>query len=356
MKLFVSLSGFLLVLLAQPTLACTPVEGYRTPTNFEMVRKSSLIVLARVVSGPDEMKDLKSEVLIEPVKVLKGTLPAGPLHVAGGLAWNGKAIPSLPTTLAQSHFSAGLGACIRIFYPKGGLIVAMFGPTPKEMKAESGEPVTQLFEPFARAVEDVEAEDGLWVGAIQDYVKAQQDVSDVLLPSAADQLRERLAGQPATVASRAMVDDLDYYLRIMRNGGKKVDGDNKPFWTMLAAPQDSFVSLVDPARQESSVLRCAAGGDGLELLLVNRPGLSNLALRIGGTQFAAKPYAFDWKTLPKGSAGKIAFTDDLRSMMMTGTEPASVLSAGESGTAAPPLDALQKLAVQRAHLLSKTAS
>src|SRR5687768_1387760 len=84
---------------AAPALACSVADGYRIPTNFELVQEAELIVVGRIVSGPDEATGIEPQVLIEPVRVLKGTVPPAPLMLIGALRWNGRDIPSAPTSL-----------------------------------------------------------------------------------------------------------------------------------------------------------------------------------------------------------------------------------------------------------------
>ena len=70
----------LIMLVAAPAtvLACTPVFGYRVPTNIELLEKADLVVLARVRQGPSECETYGSRgfcfgsVFFEIQRTLKG--------------------------------------------------------------------------------------------------------------------------------------------------------------------------------------------------------------------------------------------------------------------------------------------
>src|SRR5262245_54857553 len=137
------------LLSATPSGACSVEDGYKVPTNFELVRKATVIVLARVKDVPASMQPghaLEPQVTLEPVRFLKGSAPADQLGLIG---WRqpGKTfgIPTT-TTLSQSHFSTGIGGCVRQFYSPGELVVAMFGPNSNPDET-SRRKLFQLFEP-----------------------------------------------------------------------------------------------------------------------------------------------------------------------------------------------------------------
>ncbi|CAN5133509.1 hypothetical protein BH11PSE2_BH11PSE2_16850 [soil metagenome] len=160
------------VLAGPPSIACTPVAGYRIPTNVELVQKADLIVLARVVAGPPPNSPVgtpwsgPSNVILDPVDVLKGQLPEKIPRLFGVTSGrHGPIRPSI-TPLTEAHPSAYAGGCVRDEYAVGTLVVAMFKRTPDGVK--------QLNFPFARQSEDVAGPSDTWVRAVRFYVDASQ--------------------------------------------------------------------------------------------------------------------------------------------------------------------------------------
>ncbi len=80
--------AFLAALLASasPAMACSVVKGYRIPTNFQLIQQADLVVLARVgkmMGKPDPIRD-NPNLKLEPIRAIKGELPAEPLLVELG--------------------------------------------------------------------------------------------------------------------------------------------------------------------------------------------------------------------------------------------------------------------------------
>ncbi|MDV3456468.1 hypothetical protein RZN05_05690 [Sphingomonas sp. HF-S4] len=153
---------------ATPAYACSVVPGYRVPSNYELVDKADLVVLARVASGPasEALKDGnwgKPQVRLEPIRAIKGVLPAEPLAVSGYVSIDDRPTPRFPTPLHIVHPSALMGACIRQQYAVGALVVAVFKRDGKQFHQEGS--------PFARSVEDVEGVNGTWVRAADSYAR-----------------------------------------------------------------------------------------------------------------------------------------------------------------------------------------
>ena len=328
-------------LFAAPAAACSMREGYRTPTNFELVRQADLIVVARVVSGPTDLNAGDTWVTVEPVRVLKGTLPAEPLRVPGVLGLDGE---SLPTPLGPSHFSAGMGACIRLFYPQGGLILAMF-----ERKPEGMQP---LWAALGRATEDVEAADGVWVRVAEAYAALQRDVSDAGLRAAAETRLAALRAMPDDFLAQAMAIDLQHYLDVTAPGGpgRRTDAG----WGWLDMPGAAGALLGAPGSTTGLGLRCERGAPALRADLFGRPGTAQLALEIGGRRFEVDGEAR--RTLQNGQeesiSGTLAFTSALAEAMRTSPLPASLLVDQARTLTAAPGDVLQKLALRCAALLA----
>lgn len=344
---------FLLILLCLiPTSAwaCTPKEGYRTPTNFELVQKAQLIVLARIKSGPDDLTGKRPEIEIEPVRVLKGKLPGEPLHLMGSLKWNERAIPSMPTTLATAHFSTGMGACVRVYFPKGGLVVAMFGPTPADMKAEFADSMMPLFEPFARAAEDVENAEGVWVKAVTAYVALQAATDEGHLRDAVEHKRADYLAQTGDNAAQAMAADLASYLDVTSGATDRMADTIQ--WRFFDLPDDTG-AIIGSRTFKGRILRCRTGSSALELYWPQEEGTAK-ALKLGNVSFPITPAKLVLSPDMKSSSGTIAVDERLLSALQAATGKAGVEM--EDGTIeAPPLDVLQKFGPRCAALVKGTS-
>lgn|GEM_PF-2153090 len=332
---------------ALPAFACTPPPGYRTPTNFELVQKADLIVLARVVDGPDDPFGERAFVAIEPVRVLKGTVPGDPLRIHGSLKWNGRTVPSMPTPLASAHFSTGMGACIRLFYPKGGLIVAMFQRTDVSDKHAHPYSMTPLFEPLSRSAEDVESADGVWVKAVETYVAMQAGGGASGLPGAVEKKRAELLSRSDDPGAQAMADDLAYYLDQTGAGGPPVHNEGL-HWRMIDLPDES-AAIVGDGKEKARILRCRAGGPGLEVYWPEEEGAAK-ALRIGARRFALVPADLTLSPEMKSHSATVKFDAALREAMTTSGDDAGVEMTTRT-VAAPPLDIIGKFALRCEALL-----
>ena len=207
----------MLVAIAAPTsvtLACQPARD--TPTriasNVELVQHADLIVLAKVTDGPpanekaDELSDSSPQIVLTPVKVLKGDAVSGaPLRLVGSLYdGSGKPVRPHPTPLSEAHPNTLAGGCFRYEYAKGALIVAMF------RKTEQG--FEQLAYPLARSAEDVKSKNSTWVRAVAYYAEATRgapkDQRRKLF-----QLQMKLASSQDT-QDKEIAEDLTRHLRI----------------------------------------------------------------------------------------------------------------------------------------------
>lgn len=152
---------------AAPAYACSVQPNYRAPTNFDLMKKADLVVLARVTGGPDASSLTaedwdKPQVTLEPIRALKGELSEEPLALLGYVSSGEKAVVQHPTPLHRAHPTTAMGACIRQEYAVGALVVAVFQKNELGWRQESS--------PFARSVEDVEGEQGTWVRAAETYI------------------------------------------------------------------------------------------------------------------------------------------------------------------------------------------
>lgn len=326
---------------AAPAASCSVAQGYRVPSNFELVHRADLIVLARVASGPAEAEE--AQVVLEPIRALKGWLPAEPLRVQGRIGWNREiALRSLPTPLRAPHYSALGGACIRLHYPQGGLVVAMFERTPDGLR--------QIGSPFARAVEDVEGEDGLWVRAVVAYSAAQTGAGEQGLRRVAELLRGAYARRSDDLGAQAIADDLQSYLDSTDPGGPVRRGGAAWRWT--GGTDGAGITLHGSAPGSAAGFRCTAGQTAIRADIVNVEGAPELALAIGDRRFEAQGEART-RMLEGGEqvSGMIPFTFELAALMAGSTAPSGIAVDGAPRLIAPPADMLQKLGIACAAVL-----
>jgi hypothetical protein len=332
------------VLAAGPAAACSVENGYEIPTNFELVQKAKVIVLARVKSVPsgvDEKTFQKPQVTLEPVKFLKGSARPNQLALLGWQApenFSG-GIPTV-TTLSQAHWSSGIGGCIRQFYEPGELVVAFFEENEKARKI-TGLNLFEIFDPFARVVETVDGPDDIWVRAVERYVG--------LLEGSAASLNERIklaaAGleKEGTPAAQAMAEDLKYHLTRTE--------PSSPVWVASSLP---MVATAGQIGQTNTMLYCLPGTS--PGIWTATKGPEQVELSTGGTIFAAQrqePTKAEQKLLQLNAEGT------LPSSVYRFTNPAALLAAlpGVGGTVqvkadgkalaeGRPLDALLRWASQ----------
>lgn len=196
-KLLIAALSFIFT--ATPALACTVAQGYRVPTNFELIERADLVVLARVESqtSPDPAEWFKPNVWLSPIRAIKGALPRTPLGLRGTVTNRGVPVLPQPTALDQVHASTMWGACIRQVYAKDTLVIATF------VKGKDGGYI-QIAAPFSRAVEDVESENGLWVRTATLYATMQGRPGERAAVIKAEVTRlEGLAGDPEAAAIAA---------------------------------------------------------------------------------------------------------------------------------------------------------
>jgi len=263
------------LLFCQPASACSVKSGYKIPTNFELVRMASVIVLARVKDVPTDIaaeNGLEPMVSLEPVRFLKGSVPSANLKLMGWRApknWSGVAVT---TTLSQSHFSSGLGACIRQFYEPGELVIAMFEPNShsKELPQLG---LVQLFEPFSREVETVDGPQDIWVHAVDKYVALQAGPSADLDGRIANAIKELAASE--TPESQAIAEDLRYQL---------TRKDPQQVWANFSTPRSTTAGVLG---HSGAAIYCLAGTPPSLLIFGASP--ANGKLVVAGKEFEARP-------------------------------------------------------------------
>ena len=276
------------VIAIHPAAACSVEEGYKIPTNFELVQKAKVILLARVKNVPsDASAAMKPQVTLEPVKFLKGYAPPEQLLLLG---WKVPAnisdgISGIPTvtTLSQPHWSSGIGGCIRQFYEPGELVVAFFEENDEARKI-TGSSLFEIFEPFARVVETVDGPDDVWVHAVERYASLLEGPASTLNDRIEKSVRELAAIR--TPEAQAIAGDLRYHLTRQRETG---------IWNAFATPVSTNAGAY---RQPGAMLYCLAG-TGPGIIVQGQPA-SRAELIIDGMSFAAaraSPSAAEKKVL-----------------------------------------------------------
>lgn len=192
--------------------ACSVASDYRVPTNIELVEQSELIVLGSIEGAEGDQtggNPYDARLLLKPVRAIKGELPQAQLKLLGFLGFRGRPGAIIPTPLNSPHPSAMWGACIRQAYVKDGLVVAMFRSTP--------EGFVQIKAPFARAVEDVEGPDALWVRTAMLYSRLLEAPPGTERRAALEAERRRLEGEPGEDA-QAIAADIAHHLELVPEG------------------------------------------------------------------------------------------------------------------------------------------
>ena len=191
---------FLLVLaLAQPLAtaaahACSPVPGYRVPTNLELTERADAIILgvAEAAIQSEEEHEL-GKVVIRSLEVLKGGAQPSELRIRGYLSDDAReVVASKPKELHRPNPGALIGGCTRYIFKRGMLLVLFL------KRGDDGKLALASY-PFARSAEDVPSADAPWVKAVRLYAEI------AALPQ--DQRKEALKARRA--ALRAQKDDPD---------------------------------------------------------------------------------------------------------------------------------------------------
>lgn len=195
-----------------PAIACSPVAGYRVPTNMELAAQADMVLLATVTggtpmdmaNGPDAMR-----IDIRPDDILKGDPAAAPTTLPIALATGELAVISNPYDLENANPLAYSGGCIRYMVPKGSRLLFFLGRRDGQWVPAGG--------PFSRWAEDVLTDDAPWLAATRLYLEVQalpEPERKTALAAKRDALRAR-ADDPV---AQLLADDID----------RQLAGPNKP--------------------------------------------------------------------------------------------------------------------------------
>jgi len=211
-------------LVAPPAVACSPVPGYRVPTNMELTADADLILLAIVTGGtPMDARDggpSSMRIVIQPIAALKGDLAAAPTSLEVGLATGRFALLSNPYELAEAHPLSYVGGCIRYMVPLGSRLLFFLDRHEQGWIPAGG--------PFSRWAEDVLTDDAPWLVAVKCYLEVQA-LPESERSAALTARRDVLRKQALDPVAQLLADDLD----------RQLAGPNEPLRAELPpAPED----------------------------------------------------------------------------------------------------------------------
>jgi len=147
------------LILPAPVPACSLGPSYLQRSNFELVRDTGAIALARSLRL-EKRQDGHSQIVFEVVKTIKGSVAEKTLSVTGNTNWRGA---SDPADFSTCRPGAGTGGCIAYDYRLGRLFLLFLE------KHEEGWEV--WMSPFSRVNEEVEGEDAPWTRAVIQYLR-----------------------------------------------------------------------------------------------------------------------------------------------------------------------------------------
>lgn len=184
--------------------ACSPVQGYVRPSNFELVQIADAIVVAQPV-GQEQVPGgdrFDRKVRFRITQTLKGQA-AGQIEVSGLML--GRTQPSDPREIVFSHPEGHMGPCNRMTLSKGASYVLF-------LKARGPGYVT-LGYPFSRVSEDYAGEDALWTRTIRTYLRVQNGEAPMAQLTALEAIRDGLLDK-ATPShdALALAADIDQHL------------------------------------------------------------------------------------------------------------------------------------------------
>jgi len=200
----ISLAAFLL--LGAPTIAaaCSVVDTYVRPSNFELVQIADLIVVAKPLRGVgrNNASPFEARTRFRVDRVLKGQAPAE-IEVTGlGL---GRIRPSDPTSIAYSHPQGHAGPCNRITVSRDATYILFLD--------RRGQGYSTLGYPFSRVSEDYAGEDALWTRTVRAYLRLQAEQTPMEALASLEAMRTAILANPnRTPADAALADDIEQHL------------------------------------------------------------------------------------------------------------------------------------------------
>lgn len=185
-------------------MACSVVDTYVRPSNFELVQIADAIVVATPIRDVSERGKMMmgGTLRFRVDQVIKGEAPA---EITVSRFVIGRTRSSDPDNIAYSHPEGHAGPCNRMTLTKDVAYMLFLGE-------ENGEYAT-LSHPFSRVSEDYLGEDALWTRTVRTYVRLQAGETPMEQLASLEAMRAEIAGAPkATRAERALAADIGQHL------------------------------------------------------------------------------------------------------------------------------------------------
>jgi hypothetical protein len=318
--------------------ACTPPADYRVPTNFELVQQADLIVLALVIAGPELPDGKPGAVQIAPMEVLKGVLPAEPVGLSGTVGGVQGDYEAAPTPLTAAHYSTRDSArCTRQIYAKGNLVLALFRKTDQGFRP--------IDAPLARAVEDVESFDSLWLRTAKRYVALQAQASGDALRDAVIAERDRLSDHMPALDAEAVEYDLRQWLATKSIAKPRGDLHDNIEVERARWAYDDRPDAVSVVASGAGAMTCRRDAKAISLEFGGASRAAKVTLVINGRRVAAEPGA------RADSGPQIALTPEFDRLLRQSDGPYAVMVDDKPVYRGLAGDVLQKFAMRCETLL-----
>lgn len=180
------------------TEACSLPSDFLPLSNYELVRRTKDVVLARVTGVSQRGVDF------EILEVLRGSgLRAGEVIALRGDVEHYQG-PSPAGDFAHARPGAGSGGCVAYDYRLDGWFLLLL----ERRAGEWSTPIT----PFARVNEEVELAADPWLSAVRQYVRIASLADHAKERDALEALRERAAKSPSLFVPKGLAADIARHL------------------------------------------------------------------------------------------------------------------------------------------------
>jgi hypothetical protein len=213
--------------------------------------------------------------------------------------------------------------------------------------------LVQIFDPWARVVEDVESPSGVWVRAVEEYLRIQQGAMGGNEGSVIESARRNLLERD-DIAARTIADDLARHLR--KSTG--VDLAQPPTrWVHLDMPLESVagVGSTEEGKAARGIFLCRKDSTGMDVHLIDGESGSALMMVVGTQRFEVERVGAQKLADLRTIGGTVPFTNELLEAMTSETGESGLLVDDGASILAPPLDVLQKFALRCGALLQSEA-
>lgn len=185
-------------------LACSVVDTYIRPSNFELAQIADAIVVATPRAEIPKKGEVSfgGKVSFRVDQVLKGDAPSeiivSPLRL-------GRSRPSAPDAIAYSHPQGHAGPCNRMMVSKSASYLLFLNRSQDEF--------VTLGYPFSRVSEDYAGEDSLWTRTVRTYLRIQATEQPMAQLTTLEAMRAAILADPkSTAADKALAEDIDQHL------------------------------------------------------------------------------------------------------------------------------------------------